>query len=135
MISSSPNPVSAADRLRLQKARDDHDNWMLMTPAEILGVTTPEKILETPEQRAAAKKLTTMDRYLARQQQSKSPAIEPVHLLWALFLDESRAAEIAAAHGLSFCNMSNSPGIVDMLRGMDSAALAHLLLRYQLQTP
>src|SRR5579872_674206 len=36
---------------------------------------------------------------LARQ--SKSPAIEPVHLLWALFLDESRAAEIAAAHGLS----------------------------------
>ena len=34
-------------------------------------------------------------------QQSKSTAIEPVHLLWALFLDESRAAEIAAAHGLS----------------------------------
>jgi thiamine-phosphate pyrophosphorylase len=34
-------------------------------------------------------------------QQSNSPAIEPLHLLWALFLDESRAAEIAAAHGLS----------------------------------
>jgi len=34
-------------------------------------------------------------------QQAKSPAIEPLHLLWALFLDESRAAEIAAAHGLS----------------------------------
>src|SRR5258708_17165397 len=34
-------------------------------------------------------------------QQSNSSAIEPVHLLWALFLDESRAAEIAAAHGLS----------------------------------
>src|SRR5690349_11564304 len=33
--------------------------------------------------------------------QSKSLAIEPAHLLWALFLDESRAAEIAAAHGLS----------------------------------
>jgi len=36
---------------------------------------------------------------LARQ--SKSAAIEPQHLLWALFLDESRAAEIAAAHGIS----------------------------------
>jgi len=36
---------------------------------------------------------------LARQ--SNSAAIEPQHLLWALFLDESRAAEIAGAHGLS----------------------------------
>jgi thiamine-phosphate pyrophosphorylase len=32
---------------------------------------------------------------------SNSSAIEPVHLLWALFLDESRAAEIATTHGLS----------------------------------
>lgn len=69
-----PQPVSPAERLRLQKLQEARNNWMLMTPAEILGVTTPEKILETPEQRAAAEKLTAMDRYLARQQQSKSPA-------------------------------------------------------------
>jgi hypothetical protein len=67
--------VSPAERLRLQKLQEDRNNWMLMTPGEILGVTTPEEILETPEQRAAAEKLTPTERYLARQQQSKSPAI------------------------------------------------------------
>jgi thiamine-phosphate pyrophosphorylase len=36
---------------------------------------------------------------LARR--SKSAAVEPGHLLWALVLDESQAAEILAAHGLS----------------------------------
>jgi hypothetical protein len=70
-----PQMVSPAEQLRLQKLQEDRNNWMLMTPEEILGVTTPEKILETPEQRAAAEKLTTMDRYLARQQQSESPAV------------------------------------------------------------
>ena len=37
--------------------------------------------------------------------QSNSPVVEPVHLLWALFLDESRAAEIAVAHGLSHATL------------------------------
>ncbi len=46
-----------------------------------------------------AERAMQMAASLARQ--SKSAAIEPAHLLWALFLDESRAAEIAAAHGLS----------------------------------
>jgi hypothetical protein len=67
--------ISPAEQMRLKKLQEDRDNWMLMTPAEILGVTTPEKILATPEQRAAAEKLTTMDRYLARQQEPKSPAV------------------------------------------------------------
>jgi hypothetical protein len=67
--------VSPEEQLRLQKLQEDRNNWMLMTPAEILGVTTPEKVLETPEQQAAAEKLTTMDRYLARQQQSESAAV------------------------------------------------------------
>jgi hypothetical protein len=70
-----PQTVSPAERLRLQKLQENRNNWMLMTPAEILGVTTPEKILQTPGQRAAAEKLTPMDRYLARQQESKSPAV------------------------------------------------------------
>src|SRR5690242_8260137 len=29
-----------------------------------------------------------------------APCVEPVHLLWGLVLDESRGAEILAAHGL-----------------------------------
>jgi hypothetical protein len=64
-------PASAADRLRLQKARDDRDNWMLMTPGEILGVSAQEKILQTPEQRAAEDKMTAMERYFARQKQTQ----------------------------------------------------------------
>jgi hypothetical protein len=75
---SLPRPqqvISPAEEARLRKLQQDRDNWMLMTPGEILGVATPEKVLQTPEQRAAAEKLTAMDRYLARQQELKSPAI------------------------------------------------------------
>jgi thiamine-phosphate pyrophosphorylase len=34
-----------------------------------------------------------------------APCVEPTHLLWALVLDESRGAEILAAHGLSRENL------------------------------
>jgi flagellar biosynthesis protein FlhF len=40
----------------------------------------------------------------------------------------------AAAHNLSFCNVSSSSSIVDPLLPVDEALLAQLLLRYQLQT-
>jgi thiamine-phosphate pyrophosphorylase len=36
-----------------------------------------------------------------------SNAAEPTHLLWALVLDESRAAEILGAHGLSLATLSH----------------------------
>lgn len=42
---------------------------------------------------------------------------------------------VAAAHKLAFCEMSSSASTIDPLRPMDGAALAQLLLRYQLQTP
>jgi thiamine-phosphate pyrophosphorylase len=34
-----------------------------------------------------------------------APRVEPIHLLWALVLDESRGAEILAAHGLPRANL------------------------------
>src|SRR5436190_2169809 len=43
-------------------------------------------------------------RRLARH--SRSAVAEPTHLLWALVLDESRGAEILAAHGISSENLA-----------------------------
>jgi hypothetical protein len=48
---------------------DRRKNWALMTPAEILGVDTPEKILKIPERDAAGqrKNSTALERYYERQ--------------------------------------------------------------------
>jgi hypothetical protein len=59
---------------RLQKNLDERDNWALMTPAEIFGVTTPEKIMGITERDAAGReiKLTQPERWLARQNQPQT---------------------------------------------------------------
>lgn len=41
---------------------------------------------------------------------------------------------VAAAHGLSFCHVSNSSSVTGPLNAADAGLLAQLLLRYQLQT-
>jgi hypothetical protein len=64
--------VSPAEALRMQDLLDKRKNWMLLTPAEILGATTPEKILGIPEHDAAGrpKNLTALERYTERQNQT-----------------------------------------------------------------
>src|ERR1039458_2974538 len=64
--------VSPAETLRMQDLLDRRKNWMLLTPAEILGATTPEKILGIQEHDAAGrpKNLTTLERYIERQNQT-----------------------------------------------------------------
>ena len=64
--------VSPAETLRLQDLLDKRKNWMLMTPAEILGATTPEKILGIQGHDAAGrpKNLTALERYTERQNQT-----------------------------------------------------------------
>jgi hypothetical protein len=63
--------VSHAETLRMQDLLDKRKNWMLLTPAEILGATTPEKILGIQEHDAAGrqKNLTALERYTERQNQ------------------------------------------------------------------
>jgi hypothetical protein len=53
---------------------DRRKNWILMTPAEILVATTPEKILGIREYDAAGrpKNLTALERYTERQNQMLS---------------------------------------------------------------
>lgn len=55
-----------------QKSQEDRNNWTLMTPAEILGVETPEDVLKSPEQAAFDKERggqNPMERFLKRQNQ------------------------------------------------------------------
>jgi hypothetical protein len=66
----APAP-SPAEAQRLRRMLDVRDNWALMTPAEILGVSASANPLRTTEQEAADKQknLTLIERFLARQQQ------------------------------------------------------------------
>ena len=66
--------ISPAEQAQLQDLSDRRKNWILMTPAEILGTTTPEKILGIQEHDAAGqlKNLTVLERYTERQNQMLS---------------------------------------------------------------
>jgi len=68
--------VSAPEPSQLQDQLDRRNNWMLMTPAEIYGVTTPEMILGIPERDALGqrKRTTALERYTERQNQMAAPA-------------------------------------------------------------
>lgn len=63
-----PLPMTAAP------VQDPRADWALMTPAEILGVATPEQILQVPERDAAGqrKNLTVVERYYERQDQAQT---------------------------------------------------------------
>lgn len=69
--------VSPAQGERLKKLLDDRNNWALMTPEEILGVDTPEKIFQIPERDAAGqeKNQTAVDRYYLRQDQAQTAGV------------------------------------------------------------
>jgi hypothetical protein len=63
--------LSPAEAARDRDLLDRRRNWALLTPAEILGAVTPEKILGLAERDAfgRAKKLTALERYTERQDQ------------------------------------------------------------------
>src|SRR5580658_3463646 len=69
-------PSSSAQNQHLQKILEERRNWALMTPEEIFGATTPEKILGVQERDAAGQviELTQVERYLARQNQPQATA-------------------------------------------------------------
>jgi len=72
---AAPPPPEALTLAPAEQAQmldmSDRKNWILLTPAEILGTTTPEKILGIKEHDAVGqpKKLTAMERYTERQNQ------------------------------------------------------------------
>lgn len=68
-LSAAP-PLAPAEGQQPQRLPDRRKDWVFMTPAEILGVTTPEKILGIQEHDAAGqpKNPTPIERYDERQQ-------------------------------------------------------------------
>jgi hypothetical protein len=69
-----PPQVNSSDQQRMQKMLEERKDWTLMTPAEMLGVTTTEKLLQPPERDALGreKNQTPMERYLDRENQSQA---------------------------------------------------------------
>src|SRR5262249_53539928 len=78
-----------------------------------------------PEFTPGATRALELAERLARQ--SQSPLVEPAHLLWALLLDESRAAEIIASQGLARSDLEQMfpiPADVEGNSAGDAAATA-----------
>jgi hypothetical protein len=67
-----PPQVNSSDQQRMQKMLEERKDWTLMTPAEMLGVTTTEKLLQPPERDALGreKNQTPMEHYLDQENQS-----------------------------------------------------------------
>ncbi len=65
-----------AGLLQEQDRQDRNRNWAMLTPAEILGVATPEKILGVAERDAfgQSKNSTILERYLEQRNQLLLPA-------------------------------------------------------------
>ena len=64
-----PRPLSPEQARQAQKYYDEQRNWTLMTPAEILGVPTVEKILGIP---SPDQNLSVEERYLKQRSQQRS---------------------------------------------------------------
>lgn len=66
--------VSSAEAARAQDLLDRRNNWMLLTPAEILGQATPEEMLGIPKRDAFGQRKysTALERYNERQNQMLS---------------------------------------------------------------
>ena len=69
-----PPSVNSSEQQRLRQLQAERRNWTLMTPAEIFGVTTTEKLLQPPERDAFGreKKTTQLERYLERENQARA---------------------------------------------------------------
>ncbi len=74
-IAPLPPPVqralSSAEAAQLQALRDKDRNWPMMTPEEIMGIPTPEKIIGLSERDAGGKpqKKSAVEGYYERQAQ------------------------------------------------------------------
>lgn len=73
--SAMPLPIMP-ERPPAKSERDTSKDWVFMTPAEILGVATPKKMLGIPDRDAAGnrKELTPQERFMARLNQAQSGA-------------------------------------------------------------
>jgi len=97
-----PPPRNPVDRGRSNKIQDDRRNWMMMTPAEIFGVTPTEQMLKPAERDAFGreKKPSQLERFLDRENQNRTEATnnwrsERAPLPWSLSGDQSDDSPLA----------------------------------------
>jgi hypothetical protein len=71
-----PSAVSISEGQQLQNMLNPKKDWALMTPGEIMGVASPEKILQVPERDAMGlrKNSSALESFLGRQSESQSGA-------------------------------------------------------------
>ncbi len=71
-----PPPVNSDEQERLRQLQKDRQNWMLLTPEEIFGVTPTAKLLQPPERDAFGreKKTSQLERFLERENQARLAA-------------------------------------------------------------
>jgi len=68
-----PQIPSPTEQQRMKKLLEDRENWALLTPDEVYGLTTPDKMLQTPDSPdAAPDDRTPMERFLDRQEQMRT---------------------------------------------------------------
>jgi hypothetical protein len=75
-LATVPSAVSISEGQQLQNLLNPKKDWTLMTPAEIIGVTSPEKILQVPERDAMGLRdnPNTLERFTERQSRSQVAA-------------------------------------------------------------
>jgi hypothetical protein len=90
-----PSQMYFAPPQRLKQSPRERRDWTLMTPEEIFGVTTTEKLLQPPERDALGReiKTTQVERYLDRQNQARMGLTngwrsDRVNSPWSLSRDE-----------------------------------------------
>ena len=68
------SPVFFPQQRMMQKLLEERQNWILMTPEEILGVTAPDKMLGPQERDALGEEIkpTQLERYLQRERQQRT---------------------------------------------------------------
>jgi hypothetical protein len=71
-----PSAVSISEGQQLQNLLNPKKDWTLMTPGEIMGVASTEKILQVPERDAMGlrKNSSALESFLGRQSESQSGA-------------------------------------------------------------
>ncbi|HXI71950.1 MAG TPA: hypothetical protein VNN22_16460 [Verrucomicrobiae bacterium] len=95
-------PMYSSGQQRLKQSQEERRDWTMMTPEEIFGIKSTDKLLQPPERDAFGreKKTTPMERFLERENQSRigptnSWRNDRANSPWNLSHDEDNASQFA----------------------------------------
>ena len=123
------SPGISAQQQRMQRLLNDRKNWILMTPEEILGSTTTEKMLQPPERDALGreKNPTPLERFLQRESQARNGLTNGWHndragSPWNLARDQDNAKPLDSGRSSSAVAARNLSQVLSGLRNREAAA-------------